>query len=83
MLPDHIHALHLLRPGIIIRSCSTPKAYVLLTVVGSAGTERSSSSFSSSVTGGAKLTYADLGGAGWGMEASHRPTFAAPVRCLP
>jgi len=45
----------------------------------SAGTERSSSSFSSSVTGGTKLTYADLGGAGWGMEASHRPTFAAPV----
>ncbi|DBB08447.1 TPA: hypothetical protein ACH3X3_15276 [Trebouxia sp. C0006] len=43
------------------------------------GTERSSSSFSSSVTGGTKLTYADLGGAGWGMEASHRPTFAAPV----
>ena len=45
----------------------------------SAGTERSSSSFSGSVTGGTKLTYADLGGAGWGMEASHRPTFAAPV----
>lgn len=43
------------------------------------GTERSSSSFSSSVTGGIKLTYADLGGAGWGMEASHCPTFAAPV----
>ncbi|KAL0041632.1 hypothetical protein WJX79_010152 [Trebouxia sp. C0005] len=43
------------------------------------GTERSSSSFSSSVTGGTKLTYADLGGAGWGTEASHRPTFAAPV----
>lgn len=44
-----------------------------------AGTERSSSSFSSSVTGGTRLTYADLGGAGWGMEAGHRPTFAAPI----
>ena len=43
------------------------------------GTERSGSSFSSSIAGGTKLTYADLGGAGWGMEASHRPTFAGPV----
>ncbi|KAL3163087.1 hypothetical protein ABBQ32_009505 [Trebouxia sp. C0010 RCD-2024] len=44
------------------------------------GTERSSSSsFSSSVTAGTKLTYADLGGAGWGMEASHRSTFAPPI----
>lgn len=48
-----------------------------------AGTERSGSSFSSSVTG--RLTYADLGGAAWGApaEAKTGTSLAPPVTLFP